>query len=100
MLEQRKSRRFNLKLPLELLRPGLQVVRSGETRNVSACGILFSADLNVQPGQRIEYAIMLPADQANVTLHLRCVGKVVRRVTETETAATMERYEFVRKQVQ
>ncbi|HLJ48939.1 MAG TPA: PilZ domain-containing protein [Bryobacteraceae bacterium] len=99
MLEQRNSRRFDLKLPFELLRPGLQVVRNGETKNVSSSGVLFSADVPVQPGQRIEYAITLPCGEKNVTLRIRCIGKIVRRISDVEAAATLERYDFIREKI-
>ena len=97
VFEQRKSRRFELRLPFELLRSGRQAaLESGETRNVSSCGVLFRSTGHLEPGDVVEYAITLPGTSDGIEVRLRCKGKVVRQVSETETAATLERYEFVR----
>jgi hypothetical protein len=97
VIELRKSRRFDLKLPLELVCRGRHtILENGETRNVSSCGVLFRSTGHVDPGDIIEYAITLPSMSEGVEVRLRCKGKVVRRVTESEAAATLERYEFVR----
>ena len=97
VLEQRKSRRFDLRLPFELLRTGQRAaLESGETRNVSSCGVLFRSTGHVQPGDIVEYAITLPSTSDGIEVRLRCKGKVVRHVSESEAAATLERYEFIR----
>ena len=94
--EQRKSRRFDLKLPLELLRSGSQrILESGETRNVSSSGILFSTRVHLEPGDLVEYVIMLPSSQ-NVQVRLQCKGKIVRCGPDAEAAATLERWQFMR----
>jgi len=93
--DQRKSRRFELNLPFELLRSGSErAMESGETRNLSSCGVLFRSSARVQPGATVEYRITLPSNGADLRLH--CIGKVVRCITDWEAAATLERYEFVR----
>ncbi len=98
MIEQRKSRRFELKLPLQLVRCGRSSVTShGETRNVSSSGVLFSADAHVNIGDPVEYVITLPSDSPLSDVRLKCLGKVVRN-KGYEAAATLERYEFVREQ--
>jgi len=99
--EQRKSRRFDLRLPLELLRHGSQqLLESGETRNLSSSGVLFSTGARLEPGDIVEYVITLPASASNIEVRLRCKGKVVRRAADTdkvmETAATLEKWAFVR----
>jgi hypothetical protein len=97
VIELRKSRRFDLRLPFELLRSGRHtVLENGETRNVSSCGVLFRSTGHVDPGDIVEYAITLPSTSEGIEVRLRCKGKVVRWVTESEAAATLERYEFVR----
>jgi hypothetical protein len=101
VLEQRKSRRFDLKLPLELLRNGTrELLESGETRNLSSTGVLFCTDARLELGDVVEYMITLPTSPGNIAVRLRCKGKVVRRAanieTATEAAATLERWEFVR----
>ncbi len=43
-MEQRKAQRFELKLPLELIRKGSQPLSEyGETRNLSSVGVLFES---------------------------------------------------------
>ena len=71
-----------------------------ETRNVSSCGVLFTAKAPVEIGEPIKYLIMLPkAPGARIDVRLRCVGKVVRSSESLHFAATMERYEFVRERI-
>jgi PilZ domain len=97
VLEQRKSRRFDLKLPIEFLHSGHEtLLEGGETKNVSSCGVLFRSTGRVEPGDIVEYAITLPTTSADIEVRLRCKGKVVRLVAGLEVAATLERYEFVR----
>lgn len=108
MTEQRKTQRFELKLPIELLRSGNDdLPRIGELRNLSSGGVLFTADGRLQRGQAIEYVVTLPSQGDKTELRLRCVGKVVRvdeRATPEENAqkfpysiaVTLERHEFLR----
>jgi len=92
MTEQRKSQRFNLKFPLELVRVGATSLNTpGETRNLSSNGVLFTTPSEVVIGDSVEYQITLPQD-----VRLKCVGKVVRVDREDTFAATLERYEFLR----
>jgi hypothetical protein len=95
--EQRKSQRFELKLPLEIVRAGsLPVNTTGETKNLSSSGVLFKLDAPLPVGESIEYIITLPVTRAGgPAVRLRCMGKVVRHA-ESCAAATLERYEFVR----
>jgi hypothetical protein len=104
--EKRKARRFDLKLPFELLRDGSDsTLVGGETCNVSSRGVLFHAQTDLPLGEPIEYMITLPSGiREGISVRLRCVGKVVRTETPRNTvsnhiavAATLERYEFLRK---
>jgi hypothetical protein len=100
-MEQRKAQRFELKLPLELIRKGSQALSEhGETRNLSSVGVLFAADASLRIGEAVEYMITLPGTPSNGNgggkVRLHCLGKVVRFSPETGVAATLERYEFVR----
>lgn len=108
MSEQRKNQRFELKLPIELVKAGGdEIPQVGETRNLSSGGVLFTADGRLQKGDPIEYLVTLPSPGAE-GLRLRCMGKVVR-VDEREVresgasrhpftiAATLERHEFLRR---
>jgi len=98
-VEQRKTRRFTLQLPLALTRAGnLRLSEAGFTQNISSCGVLFTSQRQLDIGGPIEYIITL-IDESQNPVNLRCVGKVVRQVHASErnaVAATMERYEFVR----
>jgi hypothetical protein len=100
VIEQRKSRRFELILPFELVRSGSRTLLApGETRNVSSCGVLFHSPVPVQPGDTVEYAITLPSGSKDTEVRLRCRGKIVRRTENSEAAATMDRWEFIRRQI-
>ena len=96
MIEQRRARRFDLRLPFELVRSGARSIsRVGETRNLSSTGVLFAAEAHVSIGDPVEYLITLPTAPETSRVRIRCLGKVVR-FGNSEVAATLERYEFVR----
>ena len=93
---------------MEIVRKSFLPVSSvGETKNLSAGGVLFSATVDVEVGEPIEYVITFPTHSINGGgVNLRCLGKVVRlmpRSSDLEgggqilVAATLERYEFLRK---
>jgi hypothetical protein len=97
-MEQRKAQRFDLTLPVELIRAGIATAsRQGETKNVSSSGVFFESDVRLRIGEPVEYVITLPTSPTpGIQVRLRCMGKVVRLVKETGIAATLERWEFVR----
>lgn len=98
MIEQRKNQRFELRLPLEIIRAGENLNNAGETKNVSSCGVLFTSGEPVEVGESIEYLITFPkASGSRIEVKLRCVGKVLRGDADSTFAATLERYEFLRK---
>lgn len=78
------------------------VANGALTRNISASGVLFTADSQVQLGGAIEYVVTL-TNVRGVEVDIRCTGKVVRMektAEETEDyliAATLDRYQFVRR---
>jgi hypothetical protein len=105
-MEQRRTRRFKLQLPLAITRSGAErVTVAGLTKNISSSGVLFTAEREPDIGGPIEYIITLNHDGSQ-SVNLRCMGKVVRsdRLTPLgdaardgyQVAATLERYEFVR----
>lgn len=97
MNEQRKNQRFNLRLPFQILSSGTNIRTTGETKNVSSSGVLFTSKDRVPVGDPIEYVITFPkAPGSRSEVRLKCVGKVLREDTESGFAATLERYEFVR----
>jgi PilZ domain-containing protein len=105
--DQRKSKRFELRLPFELIREGNRPRQeAGETMNMSSAGVLFTSNLELEIGSPIEYFITLQKGSNGADgIRLHCMGKVVRRHDGTTLnddddivamAATLERYEFVR----
>ena len=104
-MEQRRTRRFKLQLPLSITRSGAErVALLGLTKNISTRGVLFTAQIEPGLGGTIEYVITLNlAGPQAVSLH--CIGTVVRAepadsnlhdMAAFQIAATLERYEFVR----
>src|SRR5579872_750945 len=99
--EQRATRRFALKLPLTVKTPKGPAEVVAETEDVSARGVFFYLDGNVQEGSTIEFTLTLPAE---VTLtegiRVKCVGRVVRVDNEQDgsqvgIAAAIEQYDFL-----
>ena len=95
--EQRKHRRFDLRLPFQIVNSAANIRTMGETKNMSSSGVLFTSTIPVPVGDPIEYVITFPRNpSARSEVRLRCVGKVLRQEQESDFAATLERYEFVR----
>jgi hypothetical protein len=105
-MEQRRTRRFKLQLPLSITRSGTErVALAGHTKNISSSGVLFTAEREPDIGGPIEYVITLNHEGPQ-SVNLRCMGKVVRSdrldprsangQESFQVAATLERYEFVR----
>ena len=102
--ERRRSHRFGLALPLDVVRISDHDVNvSGRTRNVGSSGAYFVVgDLSVSIGSRIEFIVTLRNTQAEgERIQLRCRGRVTRseRVGAqggTGVAATIDRYQFLR----
>src|SRR5664279_2814473 len=108
-MEQRRTRRFQLQLPLSITRSGAErVILAGFTNNISSSGVLFTSKREPDLGGPIEYVISLNKEGPQA-VSLRCMGKVLRsdRIgtspeeegTNYQIAATLERYEFVRGRV-
>jgi PilZ domain len=103
-MEQRRTRRFKLQLPLAIIRSGAdRFTASGQTQNISSSGVLFTAEREPDLGGPIEYVITLNHDGPQA-VSLRCMGKVLRSQPSFpagdsagyQVAATLERYEFIR----
>jgi hypothetical protein len=103
-MEQRRTRRFKLQLPLSVTRSGSErVALVGQTENISSSGVLFTSEREPDLGGPIEYLITLNHDSPR-PVTLRCMGKVLRaepmlpdgHVAAFQVAATLERYEFLR----
>jgi hypothetical protein len=102
VLEQRRTQRYKLQLPLQIVQVGEERVnRTEKTRDISSGGISFLSPTAVEVGNRIEYLITLSG--SNPPVRIRCLGKVMRSLVPStpedgqyEIAITMERYQFVR----
>jgi hypothetical protein len=105
-MEQRRTRRFQLHLPLSITRSGPdRIALAGYTNNISSSGVLFTTEGEPDLGGPIEYVITLNREGPQA-VNLRCIGKVLRadrvpsetdrRQLAFQIAATLERYEFVR----
>jgi len=101
-VEQRRTRRFALQLPVAVTRNGSErMPQTGLTKNISSGGILFTAENEPDVGGSIEYIVTLGAPSEQ-NISLRCIGKVLRAHrldsgnAAYEIAATLERYEFLR----
>ncbi len=108
MIEQRRSQRFQLRLPVHIARVGASAVSgAGETVNVGSRGVLFTTDRRLDVGESIEYTISLPGPSGgDEGADLRCLGKILRyegsiadplrHVKVYVMAVTIQRHEFVR----
>jgi len=97
-MEQRKARRFDLKLPFELIRSGSEPLsRHGETKNLSSAGVLFQSEADLHIGEPVEYVITLQLRHpTGSAFGYIASAKWCDLPEKAEIAATLERYEFVR----
>ena len=99
-MEHRRTRRFQLTLPVSIIRNGSdRTPLNGLTKNISSNGVLFIADREPHLGGPIEYIVTLSREGPPVSI--RCMGIVLRAELSPsahayQVAATLERYEFVR----
>jgi hypothetical protein len=88
----RTAVRFPMKLSLKVTTPGGSI--DATTENISANGILFTAD-NLPPvDSRIEFTIKMPAAVMGTPedLLIQCVGRVVRHGDAGQAAAIIDEY--------
>jgi len=101
--ELRMTRRFNLRLPIEVKYADDSVkYAKAHTRDVSSRGICFYFDSHIQPGSDIEFTLTLPPEiTLTESIRVRCKGTVVRVEAPPSPgakmgiAATIQHYEFV-----
>lgn len=100
--DRRTMRRFDMRLPAAVRMGGTQDEFFTETQNVSARGVYFYLDRNVQPGERVEVTMTFPP---HITLTDPVRVKFIARVIRVEpplpssrvgVAALIEEYEFLR----
>ncbi|MGD0156866.1 MAG: PilZ domain-containing protein [Terracidiphilus sp.] len=95
--EVRCAVRFPLSLPVVLSSGGNEI--AGLTRNVSASGVLFALDRDLEVGLDVQFSMRMPravlGAPQDVLVH--CKGRVVRCSTshnEHLAAATIDDYRF------
>lgn len=99
MSEKRRSRRYELELPIEIVRISGQPVRATlQSLNISSRGVLVSDPQELlRRGQAVEYLMHLPTGRDGVNVYVHCLGAVIRRDAARKAAAiTLQRYDFVR----
>jgi len=97
--EKRRYRRYELLLPVEVIKIGDRHTRLRfQSRNISCRGILLEDPEGLlEKGQLIEFLVFLPSAEEGVQVRVHCKGSVVRRDrARLSTAAAMQRYEFER----
>jgi hypothetical protein len=99
--EQRKTRRFNMTLPLTVKLPAGEVdLQAAQTKDVSARGVFFYLDSEVSEGSPIEFILTLPPEVTlTESIRVRCTGKVVRvdqgKGEQVGIAAAIDQYDFM-----
>lgn len=100
--EKRATRRFALRLPVEVSSPGdAGTLLPAHTRDVSARGICFFLDTPMSTGSAIEFTLTLPPEiTLTESIRVRCKGKVVRvdqglADSKVPVAAVIDEYEFL-----
>ena len=83
---------------MQLLRCGSRSIEEfAQTANISSNGVLFSSEMKPAVGDPLEYVLTLsPELGPRKPVKIYCMGKVVRQDEDTRTAATLERYEFLK----
>ena len=102
-MEQRRTKRFRIKLPVEITQlSGKRVSRPGHTFDISSGGVCFSSNRDFEVGGRIEYLVTL-SQAANAKVQIKCLGRVLRIVRLTDqteytcqVVASLDRYSFSR----
>ena len=88
------------------VRPGEAVAERStvHTRDISSSGVFFHFGSPLEVGTSLEFVLTLPEETTRgIPVQLKCMGKVVRVDRSGEAgsvgiAATIERYEFLRKE--
>lgn len=101
-MEQRRSQRFRIQLPVEITQvSGKRVNRQVELLDISSGGVAFRSDKEWELGGRVEYLITLNEARK---VRIRCLGKILRvepipgAAHASKVAVTIDRYEFLRTQ--
>ena len=92
--------RFPLKLPVSFQATNGQ--HEGETRNISANGVLFQMDSDMPLGSAVEFTIAMPAEVLGspADVMVNCRGRVVRCFEEEDrrwVGVVIDEYGFERR---
>lgn len=106
MTERRTTRRFDLSLPIVISVPTARATtaQKGKTRDISARGLYFVIDEDLEAGSELDITLTLPAEVTQGTeVFVRAMGRVVRVERRMEDgdprmgiAAVIERYDIIR----
>ena len=95
--ERRTNARFDCHLAVSyqsLEKPFVSGQCTSETLNISSKGVLFRADVALEPGQLVQVSVDWPARLENqIPLKLVAEGRIVRNVKGV-AAMTIEKYDF------
>ena len=102
-MDQRKTVRFELELPLAVVRMGKRTVYDvARTRNISSHGVFFESGRPFETGEALEYVVTLTTAP---DIYLYCHGRVLSTKrdlqpgaskVEYKIAASVDRYELFR----
>lgn len=98
--DRRISHRFVLQVPITLVLPGTGLKVNGKTRDISASGVFFYANLPLIEHQEIELLMTLPYEFAVTPVKVACRARVLRVERDDlsgqqGTAAAIQRFDFL-----
>jgi hypothetical protein len=98
--DMQSAARFPLKLPVSFHATNGQ--HAGETRNISANGVLFQIDSDMPLGSAVEFTIAMPAEVLGspADVMVNCRGRVVRCFEENNhrwVGVVIDEYGFERR---
>lgn len=82
--DMQSAARFPLQLPVEFHSPSGD--HPGQTRNISANGVLFQTDTEIPVGSSVEFSICMPASVLGTaaSVMVNCRGRAVRCFQENQ----------------
>lgn len=98
--DRRISHRFALQVPITLVLPGTGLKVHGKTRDISASGVFFYANLPLSEHQEIEILMTLPYEFAVTPVKVACRARVLRVEHDDfsgqqGTAAAIQGFDFL-----
>ena len=98
--DRRISHRFALQVPITLVLPGTGLRVKGKTRDISANGVFFYANLPLSEHQEIELLMTLPYEFAVAPVRVACRARVLRVEHDDLSgqkgmAAAIQRFDFL-----